>query len=248
MLMQSRHAYPPLQRGGGATDSSGDLWKMLKPLNMKGETTDFGGDARTMRMTRTNSGELWESLLNHSTAMYRAPRKWQPSLPHRHIHPLHYRRKHLCRAYRAARVKLQRLLHKSRMRGWLAEIKGYASPPKQVPREGTSGWGGGGGGRSELLVESWLSGVQCPHMSLITMIHWRACSWKLAGILCVLLLVAYEHGLLTRYKGFGGIWGQSTQSRHTPARASASDVVVCNVSLRVRLVDFFHKVFLFGCC
>jgi len=120
------------KRGGGATDSSGDLWKMLKPLNMKGETTDFGGDARTMRMTRTNSGELWESLLNHSTAMYRAPRKWQPSLPHRHIHPLHYRRKHLCRAYRAARVKLQRLLHKSRMRGWLAEIKGYASPPKQV--------------------------------------------------------------------------------------------------------------------
>ena len=48
------------------------------------------------------------------------------------IHPLHFRRQHLCRAYRAARGKLQRLLHKSKMRGWLAEIKRYNNPPRQV--------------------------------------------------------------------------------------------------------------------
>ena len=37
-----------------------------------------------------------------------------------------------CRVYRAARFKLQRLLHKSRLRAWLAEIKGYNNPPRQV--------------------------------------------------------------------------------------------------------------------
>jgi len=77
----------------------------------------------TRRLERTGSDDLWYKL-NRRTFKYTAP-----DAP-RKLHLA--RRQHLFRVYRAARFKLQRLMYRSKLKAWLAEIKRYASPPRTV--------------------------------------------------------------------------------------------------------------------
>ncbi|KAK3269857.1 hypothetical protein CYMTET_21716, partial [Cymbomonas tetramitiformis] len=73
-----------------------------------------------------NRGKLWVDL-NKQVEIKKGETK--PTVPQ---NPFSNRDNCLRHAYRAARSKIQRLLHKSKMRGWIAEIKRYNNPPRLV--------------------------------------------------------------------------------------------------------------------
>lgn len=112
--------------------NSGELWMQLVKHSGGGmdQVGELGEPEDEPKVASAADGDGEGEGAQRRWSRQRRP--WRPTLPGRQIHPLALRRRHLCRVYRAARWKLQRLLHKSKLRAWLSEIKGYNSPPRQV--------------------------------------------------------------------------------------------------------------------
>jgi hypothetical protein len=116
--------------------NSGELWMELVKHSGGGSGSTGGaggaGEAAEGEAEDEPKAASWAADEDGEGDAREQRRPWRPTLPGRQIHPLALRRRHLCRVYRAARWKLQRLLHKSKLRAWLSVIKGYNSPPRQV--------------------------------------------------------------------------------------------------------------------